>query len=229
MDSKIWKYKKGGFIKGLFEFSNMGLQLCFVIAVVLVMVGVPFLMGKLHIKMTGAFFVPFIVGCVIAIIIGISLLCLKPGTGYCMQLSFARDKNGSLYVFDYRSGAMQTYAESCGIAQRKIIVGKAFTVLMYHFMNVRNMVKLINMIDNNGMLEGLLENKRMLTYGKRVVSVKNMEEKGRTCRIDCILADRGGREEAAVLVLPKNYQDYKELMDECRKLQNSFDNNIFQY
>lgn len=55
MDSKIWKYKKGGFIKGLFEFSNMGLQLCFVIAVVLVMVGVPFLMGKLHIKMTGAF------------------------------------------------------------------------------------------------------------------------------------------------------------------------------
>lgn len=229
MDSKIWKYKKGGFMKGLFEFSNMGLQLCFVIAVVLVMVGVPFLMGELHIKMTGAFFVSFIVGCVIAIIIGISLLCLKPGTGFCMQLSFARDKNGSLYVFDYRSAAMQNYAESCGIAQRKVIVGRAFTVLMYHFMNVRNMVKLINIIDSNGMLEGLLEQKRMLTYGKRIVSVKSMEEKGRTCRMDCVLADREGREEEKILVLPKNYKDYKELTDEFVKLQKSYGNNLFQY
>lgn len=229
MDYKIWKYKKGGFIKGLFEFSNIGLQFCIVIAAVLVMVGAPFLMGKLHIKMTAVFFMALTIGIVAVIMICLILMCLKPGQGFCMQLSFARDGNGSLYVFDYRSTAMQNYAESCRIAQRKVLVGRGSTILIYNLINVRNMVKLINMIDENGMLEDLLEQKRMLTYGKRIVSIMQIEEKRRTCNIFCILADREGREYERALVLPKNYKDYKELMDECRKLQKSSGDNEFKY
>lgn len=228
MDYKIWKYKKGGFIKGLFEFSNMGLQFCIVIAAVLVMVGTPFLMGKLHIKMTAIFFMALTVGIVI-IMMCLIFICLKPGQGFCMQLSFARDGSGSLYVFDYRSEAMQSYAESCGIAQRNMIVGKGSTILIYNLINVQNMVKLINMIDENGMLEGLLEQKRMLTYGKRILSVMHIEEKRRTCNIFCILVDRDGKEYERALVLPKNYKDYKELIDECRKLKKSSGDNEFKY
>lgn len=229
MDCKIWKYKKSSFVKGLFEFSNMGLQLCIVLAVTLAMVGMPFLMGKLHIKISAVVFLLFIMGSVAVLIAGLFFMCLKPGQGFCMPLSFARDSNGSLYVFDYRSAAMQSYAESCGAAQRKVIVGRASSVIIYNFINVRNMVKLINMIDNNGMLEGLLEQKRMLTYGKRILAVTDIEEKGRACRIRCILTDREGRAEKRELVLPKNYKEYKELLDECRKLEKSFADNRFEY
>lgn len=133
--------------------------------------------------MTGILFTLLMLGTVMVIIICLLFVCLKPGKGFCMQLSFARDSKGGLYVFDYRSAAMQSYAESCGVAQRKILVGRGTTIIIYNFINVQNMVKLINMIDNNGMLEGLLKQKRMLTYGKRLFAVTDIEEKRRTCKI----------------------------------------------
>lgn len=234
MDYKIWKYKSSGSVKRLFQFGSIGFQLCGIAVILLAVVVMTFLEIFLQRNVTDKTALQLAQWGMTIVIIGI------PATYFFfahrmaarvsgMQLTFARDENGCLYVFDYRSKAMQSYAADCGIARQQIISGNALNIAIGNWQNSKNMAKFIDMIDKNKMIEGLLEQNRMLTYGKRIALVKLIEERGSICRIYCILADRDGKEEHKELVLSKSYEDYEGVIHECRKLENPLNENSVGY
>ena len=234
MDSKIWKYKKDGSIKGLFQLSGIGFQLCGIVVIILAVVAMTFLEIFLQ-KNIGE-------GTALSVAQwGIALACFGIPALYfffvfrmsarvsAMQLAFVKDEEGSLYVFDYRSQIMQSYAAGCGMAVQPIISGNALRQAIANWQNSRNMARFIDLLDKSRMIEGLLAQKRLLTYGKKIALVKLIEEKGSICRLYCILEDREGRREHKELVLSKSYEDYEGLLHECRKLENPLSKESVRY
>lgn len=234
MDYKIWKYKKGVSLKRLFQLSGIGFQFLGIVVIILSVVAMAFLEIMVRKKMEDGAALELVRWGIMIALIAIPAAYFffasrMSARVSAMQLTFAKDGNGSLYVFDYRSKAMQSYAAECGLAYKAVISGNALSLAIANWKNSRNMAKFIEMIDKNKMIEGLLEQKRMLTYGRKIVLVKLIEEKGSICRLYCILENREGRREHKELILSRSYEGYEDLIHECRKLEDSLSKDSIRY
>ena len=234
MDYKIWKYRKSRSVKRLFQLSDIGFQFLGIVVIILSVLAMAFL--EIFIRKNVADEIVLQVArwgiCIAVIAIPATYFFLfsrMSARVSAMQLTFAKDEKGYMYVFDYRSKAMQNYAAGCGMAHKQVISGNALNMAMGNWKNSRNMGRFIELIDKNKMIEGLLEQKRMLTYGRRIALVKLIEEKGSICKLYCVLEDREGRKEHKELFLSKTYEDYEGLMHECRKLENPLDKDSVKY
>lgn len=234
MDYKIWKYRKGRSIKRLFELSDIGFQFLGIAVIILSVIAMAVLEIVVRENVENKTVLEFLRWGIAIAIIAVPTLYFffasrMSARVSSMKLTFARDGSGCLYVFDYGSAAMQNYAAGCGMAQKQIISGNALNLAVGNWKNSRNMSRFIELIDKNRMIEGLLEQKRMLTYGRKIVLVRLIEEKGRICRLYCILQSREGRKEHKELVLSKSYEDYEDLIREFRKLEDPLSKDSIKY
>lgn len=234
MDYKIWKYRKGRSIKRLFELSDIGFQFLGIAVIILSVIAMAVLEIVVRENVENKIVLEFLRWGIAIAIIAVPTLYFffasrMSARVSSMKLTFARDGSGCLYVFDYGSAAMQNYAAGCGMAQKQIISGNALNLAVGNWKNSRNMSRFIELIDKNQMIEGLLEQKRMLAYGRQVVLVRLIEEKGRICRLYCILQNREGRKEHKELVLSKSYEDYENLIREFRKLEDPLSKDSIKY
>lgn len=234
MDYKIWKYRKGRSIKRLFELSDIGFQFLGIAVIILSVIAMAVLEIVVRENVENKTILEFLRWGIAIAIIAVPTLYFffasrMSARVSSMKLTFARDGSGCLYVFDYGSAAMQNYAAGCGIAQKQIISGNALNLAVGNWKNSRNMSRFIELIDKNQMIEGLLEQKRMLAYGRKIVLVRLIEEKGRSCRLYCILQNREGRKEHKELVLSKSYEDYEDLIREFRKLEDPLSKDSIKY
>lgn len=234
MDYKIWKYRKGRSIKRLFELSDIGFQFLGIAVIILSVIAMAVLEIVVRENVENKTILEFLRWGIAIAIIAVPTLYFffasrMSARVSSMKLTFARDGSGCLYVFDYGSAAMQNYAAGCGIAQKQIISGNALNLAVGNWKNSRNMSRFIELIDKNQMIEGLLEQKRMLAYGRKIVLVRLIEEKGRICRLYCILQNREGRKEHKELVLSKSYEDYEDLIREFRKLEDPLSKDSIKY
>lgn len=234
MDYKIWKYRKGRSIKRLFELSDIGFQFLGIAVIILSVIAMAVLEIVVRENVENKTVLEFLRWGIAIAIIAVPTLYFffasrMSARVSSMKLTFARDGSGCLYVFDYGSAAMQNYAAGCGMAQKQIISGNALNLAVGNWKNSRNMSRFIELIDKNQMIEGLLEQKRMLAYGRQVVLVRLIEEKGRICRLYCILQNREGRKEHKELVLSKSYEDYENLIREFRKLEDPLSKDSIKY
>lgn len=234
MDYKIWKYRKGRSIKRLFELSDIGFQFLGIAVIILSVIAMAVLEIVVRENVENKTVLELLRWGITIAIIAVPALYFFSASRMSarvssMKLTFARDGSGCLYVFDYGSAAMQNYAAGCGMAQKQIISGNALNLAVGNWKNSRNMSRFIELIDKNRMIEGLLEQKRMLTYGRKIVLVRLIEEKGRICRLYCILQNREGRKEHKELVLSKSYEDYEDLIREFRKLEDPLSKDSIKY
>lgn len=234
MDYKIWKYRKGRSIKRLFELSDIGFQFLGIAVIILSVIAMAVLEIVVRENVENKIVLELLRWGITIAIIAVPTLYFffasrMSARVSSMKLTFARDGSGCLYVFDYGSAAMQNYAAGCGMAQKQIISGNALSLAVGNWKNSRNMSRFIELIDKNQMIEGLLEQKRMLAYGRQVVLVRLIEEKGRICRLYCILQNREGRKEHKELVLSKSYEDYEDLIREFRKLEDPLSKDSIKY
>lgn len=234
MDYKIWKYRKGRSIKRLFELSDIGFQFLGIAVIILSVIAMAVLEIVVRENVENKTVLELLRWGITIAIIAVPALYFffasrMSARVSSMKLTFARDGSGCLYVFDYGSAAMQNYAAGCGMAQKQIISGNALNLAIVNWKNSRNMSRFIELIDKNRMIEGLLEQKRMLAYGRQIVLVRLIEEKGRICRLYCILQSREGRKEHKELVLSKSYEDYEDLIREFRKLEDPLSKDSIKY
>lgn len=234
MDYKIWKYRIGRSIKRLFELSDIGFQFLGIAVIMLSVIAMAVLEIVVRENVENENALKLLHWGITMMLIAVPALYFfflsrMSARVSSMKLTFARDGSGCLYVFDYGSAAMQNYAAGCGMAQKQIISGNALNLAIVNRKNSRNMSKFIDMIDRNRIIEGLLEQKRMLAYGRQIVLVRLIEEKGRICRLYCILQNREGRKEHKELVLSKSYEDYEDLIREFRKLEDPLSKNSIKY
>lgn len=234
MDYKIWKYRKGRSIKRLFELSDIGFQFLGIAVIILSVIAMAVLEIVVRENVENKTVLELLRWGITIAIIAVPTLYFffasrMSARVSSMKLTFARDGSGCLYVFDYGSAAMQNYAAGCGMAQKQIISGNALSLAVGNWKNSRNMSRFIELIDKNRMIEGLLEQKRMLAYGRKIVLVRLIEEKGRICRLYCILQNREGRKEHKELVLSKYYEDYEDLIREFRKLEDPLSKDSIKY
>lgn len=234
MDYKIWKYRKGRSIKRLFELSDIGFQFLGIAVIILSVIAMAVLEIVVRENVENKTVLELLRWGITIAIIAVPTLYFffasrMSARVSSMKLTFARDGSGCLYVFDYGSAAMQNYAAGCGMAQKQIISGNALSLAVGNWKNSRNMSRFIELIDKNRMIEGLLEQKRMLAYGRKIVLVRLIEEKGRICRLYCILQNREGRKEHKELVLSKSYEDYENLIREFRKLEDPLSKDSIKY
>ena len=130
-------------------------------------------------------------------------------TSQGMMFTFARDEDGSMYLFDYQSPVFQKYS--------KLELGGKLSILTYIFNN-RQDARLIEEIDRGQLIERILGSGSVYPYGQQVAHVRKVQKKKRSCRIDCILVREDGSTYTRSISIPDAYHNYDELLRALKRL-----------
>lgn len=139
--------------------------------------------------------------------------------GNSMQLSFAKNGEGKLYVFDYRSSAFQDLLKSKWINVAGVSIFSQLISIVLMLYNNLQISKQITRIDREQIIEQIMDSGRIMPYGRQVISVKNIEMRKSYCRVYCALRKADGTLQDSSIVITSNYDHFQELLAAFEAIQ----------
>lgn len=135
-----------------------------------------------------------------------------------VNFAFARDDEGRLYIFDLKEDCfLQLFYGQYDRRQTvRFVIDTVFTSLFDNadgksYVNGnKTMAKLIDFIDENRILELIMENGLMLSYGFRIIGVKNAKAKNDVCTLT--LMDGMENIYSEKVIISSNYRNYNRLV-----------------
>lgn len=135
-----------------------------------------------------------------------------------VNFAFARDDEGRMYVFDLKEDCfLQLFYGQYNRRQTiRFVIDTVFTSLIgnaddkYYVNGSKTMAKLINFIDENRILELIMENGLMLSYGFRIIGVKDAKAKNDVCTLT--LTDGMDNIYSERVIVSSNYKNYNRLV-----------------
>lgn len=208
MGYKIWKYSTDNDNNGSYKNKQIKiLTLILIIVLVTAFLAVLFMISQknnasdVYVKW-GSFVVIAIV------VILIVFLCLKRGTdSQGMLLAFARNRNGELFLFDYRSEALKQLTNTVLKSG-----GNSIKAGVNYYINSKRYQREIDLINNNHILEKIMKSGQVYPFGIKISSVQDIKDKDNHFDIRCTLIGQQGNFVKHRIVIPKNYGNIDELM-----------------
>lgn len=125
------------------------------------------------------------------------------------QISFARNKEGYIYLFDYKESEFKAYSEEEKKARKGKYSGARNIAIFIYNVKVRS--NQIARIDREKVLENIMEYKRENLYGEKIVSVNSLKEKHWKYKADCNFS-RNGIIYNKKISISKKYNEIEDLI-----------------
>lgn len=208
----IWKYKKDNssgrkFMKYriFYLLGIMFFAIAVPSAVVFIGVGLSYQIYRILLLVT--------VPAVTAVVVGAALWIGKSTHG--MLISFARDEENNMYLFDYNLSEFQNYAKIHILGSG--VIGGAASVGSF-FYNTAQDARMIENIDQNHLIEKIMESGEIYPYGQRIVSVDRIKEGRTSSTVYCVLGREDGSTFNRSIKIENSYDNYEELLYSLRRL-----------
>lgn len=208
----IWKYRKGGSSGRLFRryriFCLAGLVAGTIVAVSVLVLASARLPGDTR-RMVGLISVLVLAGILVA-----GALVIGRRT-YGMFLTFARDSENNMYLFDYAAPEFQRHLQInvYGTGTASNVAGTAA-----YFYNAHQEAKMIEAIDEERLIERIMASGHVYPYGRRIIRIEGLREWKTSCRITCVLSREDGSTFKRKVTVPGTYDNYTELIYSFRRL-----------
>ncbi|MEW9095310.1 MAG: hypothetical protein AB2417_09540 [Clostridiaceae bacterium] len=218
--SHIWKYKGGKSSGKYYRKEKNGLIAVIMLTIIAIVTPLSFVTIEMQKKGINPVALQWIMtGILLLITILITFIALSIGkrTG-SMRLTFARDMEGRMYVFNYASQAFRGY-----IKTSPHITGRApfadLLSIVFLFYNNEQEAKQIERIDREQIIEKIMAEGKIYPYGNEIIKVKKIKQGINSCRIYYTLARQDGSVFRTSVVLPTTYAHYEELILALERLQ----------
>lgn len=219
-DPYIWKYKGRKSSGKSYRKENNGLMAVIILTIIAIVMPLAFVTAEMQKKGANSAALQWsMTGILLLVAILIAFIALSVGKRTrSMRLTFARDMEGRMYVFNYDSQAFQGY-----IKTRLHIAGRTpfadLLSIIFLFYNNEQEAKQIERIDREQIIEDIMAEGKVYPYGNEIIKVKTIKQGISSCRIYYTLARQDGSVYHTSIVLPTAYAHYEELILALEQLQ----------
>lgn len=218
--SYIWKYQRGKSSGKSYRKEKNGLIAVIMLIIIAIVTPLAFATVEMQKRGTNSVASQWgmtVILLLITILIAFIALSVGKRTG-SMRLTFARDMEGRMYVFNYASQAFRGYIKTSPHITGRIPFADLLSII-FLFYNNEQEAKQIERIDREQIIENIMAEGKIYPYGNEIIKVKKIKQGMNSCRIYYTLARQDGSVFRTSVVLPRTYAHYEELILALERLQ----------